>query len=58
MAKRNRILKGKLVASTDRLRHIASKRLDVEILYVKRDFNYEIIKETILGIKPEMYLVT
>ena len=54
MAKRNRISSGRLVASTNRLKQIASKRLDIEVLYVKKTFGYDVIKENILGIRPDI----
>jgi hypothetical protein len=39
---RRRILKGTLVASTNSLRHIKSKRLVVEVLY---NFRHGIVRE-------------
>jgi hypothetical protein len=45
---RRRIKKGVLVASTDRLRYIKSKRLIVEVIY---NFRYGIISERTIDIR-------
>jgi len=45
--KRTRVCKGTLVASTNKLNYIFSKRLHVEVIYTK---SYKIIKENVKSI--------
>jgi hypothetical protein len=45
---RRRILKGTLVASTNSLRHIKSKRLVVEVLY---NFRHGIVREKTVSLR-------
>lgn len=55
MAKRNRISIGRLVASTDNLKNIMGKRLEVEIRYIKTGFNYKIIYQDVIGIRTNPF---
>jgi hypothetical protein len=49
--KRKRIKTGRLVASTNHLRSIQSKRLDILVKYVSNAFNNTIISQEIIGIR-------
>ena len=50
MAKRSRITVGRLVASTNPLRKIFARRLNVEVTYCKSGFTNRIISERVVGI--------
>lgn len=52
MAKRNRLSVGRLVASTNPLRNIIGKRLDVEIKYTTHGLYNRIVNESVIGIRP------
>jgi hypothetical protein len=49
--KRPRIKTGRLVASTNHLKNIQSKRLDIIVKYVSKAFNNTIISQEIIGIR-------
>ena len=50
MAKRSRVTVGKLVASTNPLRKILAKRLDMRVLYTTNGFSHKIISERAVGV--------
>jgi len=49
---RPRLLTGRLVASTNTLRSIMGRRLEVEVVFTK---SYRVISKNILSIKRESY---
>ena len=51
MAKRNRILVGRLVASTNKITNIIGKRLDVEVKYVVNGLSNKIISQNVIGVR-------
>ena len=51
---RPRIFKGALVASSQSVRNIAAKRLNVVITYAYKNFYPEILKEEVVGINTEV----
>ncbi len=52
--KRNKVLVGKLVASTNKLRNIMGKRLDVEVKYLTTGLPYQIISQNVIGIRASL----
>jgi len=53
--KRNRIISGKFVASTNNLKNIMGKRLDVTVKYVETGFCNRIVSQEIVGIRHFAY---
>lgn len=53
--KRNKILVGRLVASTDKIRNIMGKRLEVEVKYVTSGLTNRIISQNVIGVKASIY---
>lgn len=49
--KRNRLLIGRLVASTNRLTSIQSKHLDIKVLYKHQGLHNQIIAKSIIGVR-------
>lgn len=52
MAKRNRLLVGKLVASSNPITNIIGKRLDVEVKYSAKGLYNRIVSTTVIGVRP------
>lgn len=55
MAKRNRLKVGRLVASTNNLRNIMGKRLEVQVLYRDSGFSNKIVAQNVIGIRQFAY---
>jgi hypothetical protein len=53
--KRNRIISGRFVASTDNLKNIRGKRLDIVVKYVEKGFSNRIISMETVGIRQFAY---
>lgn len=53
--KRARIITGKFVASSDNLRNIIGKRLDVSVKYVQGGLYNRIISQETVGIRDYAY---
>ena len=52
---RPRFFKGRLVASTNTLRSIMSKRLEVEVRFKPRTPYYEVISQRVLDVRREPF---
>lgn len=55
MRKRNRISVGRLVASTDKLKNIMGKRLEVEVKYITSGLTNKIISQNVIGVRASLY---
>ncbi len=55
MAKRNRILVGRLVASSNKIRNIMGKRLEVEVKYIKNGLTNRIISQNVIGVRASLH---
>lgn len=54
-SKRTRIITGKFVASSNHLRNIMGKRLDISVQYVHSGFSNRIISQETIGIRHFAY---
>ena len=53
--KRNKVLVGRLVASTDKIRNIMGKRLEVEVKYITSGLTHQIISQNVIGVRASLY---
>ena len=54
MGTRNRLKVGILVSSSNKLKHIESKRFEVRVIYSDRGFFNKIIKKETLGFRTDL----
>lgn len=53
--KRTRIIPGRLVASSDPLKNIKAKRLDILVQYVEKGISNKILSISTLGIRQDLF---
>lgn len=53
--KRNRVSVGRLVASTDKIRNIMGKRLEIEVRYITSGLTHKIISQSVIGVRASLY---
>ena len=53
--KRSRIVPGRLVASTDPLKNIKAKRLDILVQYVEKGISNRILSISTIGIRQDLF---
>ena len=52
--KRNRLAIGRLVASSNPLKHIQGKRLDIVVKYVRGTFCNRVVSQETIGIRKDI----